>query len=123
MARLSALLRRARLPSIEINTPTEAQLLSTSLRIDTGMPRAWIQNKAVDLTQREWELLQLLHSHINQVVSREAVTSTWQNNSNGAEPLASNALEVYIHRLRRKLTGSGLEIRNVRGLGYMMEQS
>ena len=35
--------------------------------------------------------------------------------------MPSNALEVYIHRLRRKLDDSGLSIRNVRGLGYMME--
>ena len=35
--------------------------------------------------------------------------------------MASNALEVYIHRLRRKLVDSGLNIRNVRGLGYMLE--
>jgi DNA-binding response OmpR family regulator len=35
--------------------------------------------------------------------------------------VASNALEVYVHRLRRKLAGSPLNIRNVRGLGYMLE--
>ncbi|MGA8516465.1 MAG: winged helix-turn-helix domain-containing protein, partial [Burkholderiaceae bacterium] len=34
-----------------------------------------------------------------------------------------NALEVYIHRLRKKLDGSQLSIRNVRGLGYMLEKS
>jgi DNA-binding response OmpR family regulator len=37
--------------------------------------------------------------------------------------VGSNALEVYIHRLRRKLADSGLNIRNVRGLGYMLETS
>jgi DNA-binding response OmpR family regulator len=56
---------------------------------------------------------------MDKVVSREDVTAAWQNES--AEPLASNALEVYIHRLRRKIKGSGLNIRNVRGLGYMLE--
>jgi DNA-binding response OmpR family regulator len=35
--------------------------------------------------------------------------------------VASNALEVYVHRLRRKLADSGLGIRNVRGLGYLLE--
>jgi DNA-binding response OmpR family regulator len=71
------------------------------------------------LTQREWELLGLLHLRLNQVVSREDVASAWQYDS--AEPTASNALEVYVHRLRRKLLGSNLNIRNVRGLGYMLE--
>lgn len=35
--------------------------------------------------------------------------------------LASNALEVYVHRLRRKLAGSAFGIRNIRGLGYMLD--
>ena len=46
--------------------------------------------------------------------------TAWQ--SNDGEPLQSNALEVYVHRLRRKLTESGWSIRNIRGLGYMLEQ-
>jgi DNA-binding response OmpR family regulator len=78
-----------------------------------------INGQATDLTQREWELLRLLHQRLNQVVSRDDVAVAWQSES--AEPTASNALEVYIHRLRRKLNGSGLNIRNVRGLGYMLE--
>jgi len=35
--------------------------------------------------------------------------------------VASNALEVYVHRLRRKLASAPLNIRNIRGLGYMLE--
>jgi two-component system OmpR family response regulator len=38
-----------------------------------------------------------------------------------ADGQGSNALEVYVHRLRRKLADSSLSIRNVRGLGYMLE--
>ena len=36
-------------------------------------------------------------------------------------PAGNNSIEVYIHRLRRKLEGSGLQIRTVRGLGYLLE--
>ena len=119
-ARVQALLRRARLPAFN----TEARPGSTpdatpGLQIDSQLPRAWINGQATDLTQREWELLNLLSHRLNQVVSREDVASAWQTDS--AEPTASNALEVYVHRLRRKLSGSGLSIRNVRGLGYMLE--
>jgi len=119
-ARMQALLRRARLPAFNaearsITTPDATQCL----QIDNQLPRAWIYGQANDLTQREWELLTLLHHRLNQVVSREDVASVWQYES--AEPTASNALEVYVHRLRRKLLGSGLNIRNVRGLGYMLE--
>ena len=56
------------------------------------------------------------------MVSREDVLETWATEpGEGSAGVASNALEVYIHRLRRKLVDSGLNIRNVRGLGYMLE--
>lgn len=119
-ARVQALLRRARLPAF--NTEAKASALpdaTPGLQIDSQLPRAWVNGQVTDLTQREWELLNLLHQRLNQVVSREDVASAWQNES--AEPTASNALEVYVHRLRRKLAGSGLNLRNVRGLGYMLE--
>lgn len=119
-ARVQALLRRARLPAFNTGAKTSALPDATpGLQIDSQLPRAWVNGQVTDLTQREWELLNLLHQRLNQVVSREDVASAWQNES--AEPTASNALEVYVHRLRRKLAGSGLNLRNVRGLGYMLE--
>lgn len=119
-ARVQALLRRARLPAFHTGArPASASDATPGLHIDSQLPRAWVNGQATDLTQREWELLNLLSQRLNQVVSREDVAAAWQNDA--AEPAASNALEVYVHRLRRKLTGSGLNIRNVRGLGYMLE--
>ena len=115
-ARVQALLRRASLPAMPKDAHTSTE---SALRIAPDLNRVWIHGVAADLTQRECELLTLLQNRINQVVSREDVALTWQNES--TEPMASNALEVYIHRLRRKLKGSGLNIRNVRGLGYMLE--
>jgi two-component system OmpR family response regulator len=117
-ARMQALLRRARLPAFQSGV-NEARDTPQALDIDPDLPRMRINGQATDLTQREWELLRLLHQRLNQVVSRDDVAVAWQSES--AEPTASNALEVYIHRLRRKLNGSGLNIRNVRGLGYMLE--
>jgi DNA-binding response OmpR family regulator len=119
-ARMQALLRRARLPAFNAEARTAATPDETQcLQLDDQLPRAWIFGQPIELTQREWELLTLLHQHINQVISRENVATVWQYDS--AEPTSSNALEVYVHRLRRKLTGSGLNIRNIRGLGYMLE--
>ena len=119
-ARLDALLRRARLPafggSLEIATASAARL-----RLDATLPMAWLGDEALEITQREWALLSLLVSHAGQVVSREDVLSRWQAEPGDSTGGGSNALEVYIHRLRRKLDGSGLNIRNVRGLGYMLE--
>ena len=116
LARVQAMLRRANLPA-HANTHTAPN----TLRIDTDMPRAWLGEQAIDLTQREWELLRLLWSHLGQVVSREAVLAAWQTPDGDNTPLASNALEVYVHRLRRKLGDEPLNIRNVRGLGYLLE--
>ena len=95
-----------------------------NLTLDTALPRAWLDGEAIDLTPREWALLDLLVRQRGQVVSREAVLQAWL--AQPGEPgtggtLASNALEVYVHRLRRKLAGSAFGIRNIRGLGYMLD--
>ncbi len=141
VARLQSMLRRASLPAFGTpatapgapSTPTEAlttaspdpsagQGVAGVLTLDTAQPRAWLAGVAIDLTPREWALLDLLVRHQGQVVSREAVLAAWQ--AQPGEPggaLASNALEVYVHRLRRKLAGSPLGIRNIRGLGYMLD--
>ena len=118
VARLQAMLRRASLPAFDANPPAHA---SGPLRIDPTVPRAWLGDQAIELTQREWELLALLVRCAGQVVSREDVLAAWQSDSAEGGALASNALEVYVHRLRRKLAGSPLAIRNIRGLGYMLE--
>lgn len=119
-ARLGALLRRAQLPafggSLEVAVNSAG-----ALRVDATLPQAWLGNVALELTQREWALLSLLVSHAGQVISREDVMERWQSEPAEGGGAASNALEVYIHRLRRKLGESGLNIRNVRGLGYMLE--
>jgi two-component system OmpR family response regulator len=124
-ARLQAMLRRARLPafggSLEI-----AEKGARSLRVDATLPRAWLGDEALELTPREWVLLGLLVANTGQVVSREDVLAAWQSapadTPSGSTVAASNALEVYVHRLRRKLGDSNLNIRNVRGLGYLLEQ-
>lgn len=126
-ARLGAMLRRARLPAFGGSLELAADSSTRRLRVDATLPQAWLGDEALELTQREWALLSLLVTHAGQVVSREDVLETWQGQPNESTPSAaganvgSNALEVYIHRLRRKLADSGLNIRNVRGLGYMLE--
>ncbi|MDZ7937997.1 MAG: response regulator transcription factor [Rhodoferax sp.] len=120
LARLQAMLRRARLPafggSLEIKTDTHA-----SLRLDPVRPLGWLGDEPMDLTHREWSLLSLFVNNLGQVVGREDVLAVWQTQPQDGTAVGSNALEVYVHRLRRKLGNSGLSIRNVRGLGYMLE--
>lgn len=121
-ARLQAMLRRASLPAFgPASAAPQAGPGAGPLRLDPLLPRAWLGGEAIDLTQREWALLDLLVRHGGQVVSREDVLAAWQAEPGEAGGGVSNALEVYVHRLRRKLAGSALNIRNIRGLGYMLE--
>ena len=124
LARLQSMLRRASLPAFGPSPQVAAVAPPApgTLRVDPVLPRAWLGSEPIDLTQREWSLLDLLVRHTGQVVSREDVLSTWQSEP-GETGVTSNALEVYVHRLRRKLAGSTLNIRNIRGLGYLLENT
>lgn len=121
LARVEALLRRARMPAFggRLQITGDGGAL---LRLDGQLPLAWLDNRPLDVTQREWALLRLLISRKGEVVTREDVMQAWQGapteNTAGS---SSNALEVYVHRLRRKLTSAGIQIRNVRGLGYTLQ--
>jgi two-component system, OmpR family, response regulator len=123
-ARVAAMLRRSQLPAFG---GTREIAAGAGLRVDAHAPRAWLGERELEVTAREWELLSLLVANAGQVVSRDDVLSRWQQSSGsdgsgGAGGEGSNALEVYIFRLRKKLDGCGLQIRNVRGLGYMLEK-
>lgn len=122
-ARVQAMLRRSRQPAF---TQASAGPSTTvgDLVLDHGARHAALQGQALELTQREWELLELLVQRAGEVVTRDDVLAVWH--ASPAEPgqptaaLNSNALEVYVHRLRKKLDASPLAIRNIRGLGYML---
>jgi len=90
-----------------------------ALVFERGARRASIDGNPLELSPREWMLLDLLLSQREKVVTKEDVASAWSGER--AEAGGNNAIEVYIHRLRRKLEGSGLSIRTVRGLGYLLE--
>jgi two-component system, OmpR family, response regulator len=120
-ARLAAMLRRSALPAFDGSRATDG------LRVHAQEPRAWLSlpqgEQELELTQREWSLLSLLVINKGRVVGREDVLARWRSDD-GHTPSAdpdNNALEVYIHRLRKKLEGSRLSIRNVRGLGYLLD--
>ena len=80
-----------------------------------------VGGEPLDLSGREWVLLELLVQHRDKVVTKDQINQTWE--ADGGEVGAGNSIEVYIHRLRRKLEDAGLVIRTVRGLGYLLETS
>jgi two-component system OmpR family response regulator len=65
------------------------------------------------------DLLELLLSQRDRVVTKEQIGQVWS--PEGGDTGGTGSIEVYIHRLRRKLDGSGLSIRTARGLGYLLE--
>lgn len=106
-ARLRALVRRAHGRPQPILSLGEVEL-------DPAARRVRFAGQPVDLTTREFDLLHLLLENADRVLTRRALEEqlyTWNN------AVDSNALEVHIHHLRKKL-GSEL-IRTVRGVGYM----
>jgi two-component system OmpR family response regulator len=72
------------------------------------------------LPLREFEVLEALLLQAGRVVSKDRIA---QRLAVRQEELADNAIEVYVHRLRRRLDPLGVRIRTVRGLGYLLEKT
>ncbi|HSW17722.1 MAG TPA: response regulator transcription factor [Ramlibacter sp.] len=110
-ARVRALLRRG-----SDNSPN---LVHGRLRLDTAARRVYHDNQPVDFSAREFAVLELLLMREGRVVSKEHMV----NHLYGwGDEVGANAIEVYVHRIRKKLEPLGCEIRTVRGMGYLMEQ-
>jgi two-component system OmpR family response regulator len=111
LARLHALVRRHELKRSET-------LILSALRFDTQARRAWIDERPVSLSQRECVVLQYLMLKTGQIVSRGQLMSLvpgWDAATSG------NTLELLVSRLRAKIEPSGVRLRTVRGLGYLLE--
>lgn len=111
LARMRALLRRA-----SGKATTETRL--GKLRFDSIKRQAWVGDHALVLSARELSVLEILLAHVGRVIAKEAIADRLTGWDEG---VGDNAVEVYIHRLRRKLIDSGVSIRTLRGLGYMVE--
>jgi two-component system OmpR family response regulator len=113
-ARLRALLRRSRVGA-------GATLDAGALAVDRDARRVTLHGEPVELSPREWQLLELLLTQRDKVVTKDQIVQAWAGDGAGDVGSGANSIEVYIHRLRRKLDQSGLAIRTVRGLGYLLE--
>jgi len=109
-ARIRALIRRA-------TGRAEPLITYRDIVMDPAGHTVTLKGEPVSLPRREFALLQKLLENIGQVLSREQLAQTlygWE------EEVDSNALEVHVHNLRKKLDASF--IRTVRGVGYMLER-
>ena len=88
------------------------------LTIDIEVKRVKVHDVAVDLTVREWALLELFLARPGRVLSKEQIA---QQLVNYDDALSLNTIEVYVSRLRSKIETEGVKIRTVRGFGYLWE--
>jgi len=91
-----------------------------TMTFDSVGRRAAINGEPLELTTRELSVLEALMSRIGWVVSKEQLLERLYSY---AEEASGNAIEVYIHRLRKKIERAGVTIRTIRGLGYIIEKS
>lgn len=89
------------------------------LELDMVGKRASLSGQPLELTGREWGVLEYLATRARRIVSKEQLI---QAITGWGKDLSENAIEAYVCRLRNKIEGSGIVIRSVRGLGYMLEE-
>jgi two-component system, OmpR family, response regulator len=111
-ARVRALMRRAQ-------SVATARINHGALTLDTAARRAFVGEDALDLSAREVALLEALLLSAGRVVSKDQLADRLYGVSDEVGP---NAIEVFVHRLRRKIETAGVSIRTIRGLGYLVEK-
>ncbi len=107
-ARLRALLRRQA-------GQTTSVTVAGDVALDAGAQTVIVAGRRVELGRREFRLLEIFLAKVGTVVPKERLMSQLFSHD---DEVLTNALELYVSRLRRKLSGSGLEIVTVRGVGY-----
>ena len=111
-ARVRALIRRS-------HSNASSELVHGRLRLDMAGRRLFCDDVPIDLSARELAVIELLLLKEGKVVTKQQIIDHlygWEDASN------SNAIEVFIYRLRKKLGPSGADIRTVRGMGYLIEK-
>lgn len=114
LARIRALLRRTQ-------SPKQKSYTFADLVLNTGTRRAQRGERVIDLTAKEYELLELFLRNPRQVLTREMIYDDVWGYDFGGE---SNIIEVYVRYLRQKLE-EGKEARllhTVRGMGYVLRE-
>jgi two-component system OmpR family response regulator len=80
---------------------------------------ALVNGERLDLSARELGILEILLTRANRLVSKDHLVD---HLCGWGEEVSHNAIEVYVHRLRRKLESTGVNIITMRGLGYYLEK-
>lgn len=112
IARVRALMRR---PGV----PIAAALREGNIELDTVTRQARVGDLPLALSRREAGALELLMRRSGTVITKSAMEEGLYG---FGEEVSVNAIEVLVHRLRRKLSGAGaqMEIHTLRGIGYLL---
>ncbi|ARU90639.1 response regulator [Pseudomonas sp. M30-35] len=110
-ARVKALLRRTVLGGEQVQRCGD-------LAYDLATRRFNLQDELLTLTSREQAVLEALIARPGRVMSKEQLAAQVFGLD---EDASADAIEIYIHRLRKKLEGSSVKIVTFRGLGYLLE--
>jgi two-component system OmpR family response regulator len=89
-----------------------------SLQLDTSSQKILAKGELLSLSAREYAVLELLLMQNGKVISKDKIA---QHLSLHGDALADNAIEVYIHRVRKHIEPYDVSIRTFRGLGYLLE--
>jgi DNA-binding response OmpR family regulator len=111
LARLRALLRRSQ-------AATSAVIRFGPVAMDTAMHQVHLSGQLTDFGPREWKVLEYL---LMQAPKPAAKDKLLQALTGWDKEMTSNAIEVYVSRLRTKLEPHGVAVRAIRGLGYRLE--
>lgn len=111
-ARIKSLLRRSGnvMPLVRVG----------KLEFDTNARMATVAGKPLSLTPRELAVLEVLLSRLGKPVPRNVLFEKVFSFDDDAR---SEAIEIYVHRLRKKLEGSGTVVSTMRGLGYVLGEN
>ncbi len=90
-----------------------------NLVLDRRACTVTISGELVEIKQREFRLLEIFLGHTGRVLSKEEIIDHLYSFDESPSP---NAIETYVARLRKKLQGSLVEIRTLRGLGYLLDR-
>ncbi|HEX2831199.1 MAG TPA: response regulator transcription factor [Burkholderiales bacterium] len=111
LARARALLRRG-------SASTAGVMSYGNLTFDTVGRTAAVGGRTVELSTHETSVLEFLLHRFGRIVSKEQLVEQLYNFDREVSP---NAIEVYVHRVRKKLSGAGVSVRTHYGRGYRLD--
>jgi phosphate regulon transcriptional regulator PhoB len=113
-ARVKAVLRRGQRKEEQ---PEGVEI--AGIKMDTGAHEVFVKNKKVELTATEFRILEILSSKPGRVFSREQILDNLWGNE---KTVVDRTIDVHVKHLREKLGASGKMIKNIRGVGYKIEE-